>query len=452
MNIQSKVTNLMNNSDQNHNASSSRRDFLKSTTTVAVGASLASNALIARTAHAAGGDTLKIGLVGCGGRGRGAALQALKADPNSRLVALGDVFESQIANSLKLFESNGGELSKRIDIAKDHGFTGFDAYQKVIDSDVDVVLLATPPHFRPQHLEACIDAGKHVFAEKPVAVDAAGVKKVLAACEAAKKKNLAVVSGLCWRYNRVARAAIERIHDGAIGQIVAMHSTYNASKPGKVWPMRREEGWSDMQWQLRNWYWFTWLSGDHIVEQAVHSMDKAAWAVHEETPASAVSLGGMQARHGAELGTIFDHHAVVYEHAGGLKHIHHCRQQTGCTKEVSTYIVGTQGVCHVEKATVSDHNGNVTWKYDGPKGTQMHRAEQNELFASIRASQPNNDGDFMSKSTMLAILGRMASYTGKKITWQQAMNSQESLSPSNYDWNAKLEVSPIATPGVTPFV
>jgi predicted dehydrogenase len=440
---------MQKNEKHNPDQYTSRRKFIKNTATAAVTAKLALGSKFTQTAHAAGSDTLKVGLIGCGGRGRGAAIQTLKADPHTQLVALGDAFDDQIESCLKILKRHAGDLGGRIDVPKDRCFVGFDAYRQVLDSGIDVVLLAAPPHFRPQHLQASVDAGIHTFAEKPVAVDPAGVKKVQAACDEAKQKGLAVVSGLCWRYNTVARAAIQQIHDGAIGRIAAMHSAYNADRPGKEWPMQRKEHWGDMEWQLRNWYWFTWLSGDHIVEQAIHSMDKAAWAMHDEPPVSAVSLGGMQARSGPELGTIFDHHAVVYEHAGGLKHFHHCRQQPGCSNDVFCNIIGTEGVCHVEKGMIQDHDGNVTWEYSGHKGRQMHQAEQDELFASIRAGKPVNNGDVMSKSTMLAILGRLASYTGKKITWEQATNLAEDLSLPRYDWDVAVEVPPIARPGVS---
>ncbi len=215
--------------------------------------------------------------------------------------------------------------------------------------------------------------------------------------------------------------------------------------------MRREAGWGDMEWQLRNWYWFTWLSGDHIVEQAVHSIDKAAWALRDEPPHSAVSLGGLQARQAPELGTIFDHHAVLYEQAGGLKHFHYCRQQPGCANEVATHVIGTGGVCDVEKGLIRDHAGQVSWKCR-EKNNVMHQQEQNELFASLRAGRPINDGTFMCRSTMLAILGRMASYTGQQITWEQAMDSNDDFTLAHYDWDVKLEVPSIAVPGVTPFV
>ncbi|HJN11148.1 MAG TPA: Gfo/Idh/MocA family oxidoreductase [Pirellulaceae bacterium] len=443
----------MNQNDNDKNTSTSRRGFIKSTAAAAVGASLVTNAQVAGAVDSSNSETIKVGLVGCGGRGRGSAVQALKADPNTRLVALADVFPDQIYRAVELFK-RVDDVADRVEVPRDRFFSGFDAYQKMIDSDVDVdvVLLATPPHFRPYQLEACIKAGKHVFAEKPVAVDAAGIQKVIAACDEAKKKDLAVVSGLCWRYHSFARAAIEKVHDGAIGRIVSTQSVYNASRPGKEWPMKREDSWGDMEWQLRNWYWFTWLSGDHIVEQAIHSMDKIAWAMHDEPPVSAVSLGGLQARHDTPLGTIFDHHAVVYEHANGVKHFHSCRQQPGCKNDVSTHIIGTDGVCEVEKAIIRDHDGETVWRYRGEKGRPMHQVEQDELFASIRAGKPINNGDYMSKSTMLAILGRMASYTGQKVTWEQAMNSKEDFTPASYAWDVKLEVPPIAVPGVTPFV
>jgi myo-inositol 2-dehydrogenase / D-chiro-inositol 1-dehydrogenase len=437
--------------DQQKETSTSRRNFIQGSAVAAVGAGLAINTQISRTAHAASDDTIKVGLVGCGGRGRGSAIQALKADPNTRLVALADAFGDQIESATEIFKRTG-DISSRIDVPVERRYVGFDAYQQLINSDVDVVLLATPPHFRPQHLEACIKANKHVFVEKPVAVDAGGIKRILAASEAAKKRNLAVVSGLCWRYHNTAKAAMQQVHDGAIGQITTIHSLYNASRPGKEWPMQREANQGDMEWQLRNWYWFTWLSGDHIVEQAIHSIDKGGWAMHDKPPVSAVSLGGMQARQGPELGTIYDHHSVVYEYENGLKHFHSCRQQPGCSNEVSTHIIGTKGICHIEKGTIHNHNGEQVWRYRGEKGRQMHQAEQDSMFASIRAGEPINNGEYMSNSTMLAIIGRMASYTGRKITWDQAMNSKEDFTLANYNWDVKPEVPAIAVPGVTKFV
>jgi predicted dehydrogenase len=409
---------------------------------------------VSRSAHAAGSDVIRIGLIGCGGRGTGAAVQALTADQNVKLVALADAFPDQLQQSHTLLKQHK-QVGNRVEVDDDHCFVGFDAYQQLIDSGVDVVLMAAPPHFRPLHLEAAIKAGKHVFAEKPVAVDAPGVHRVLAACEEAKKKNLAVVSGLCWRYDFGARAAVQQVHDGAVGEIVTLEAIYNASLPGKKWPMVREKGWSDMEWQMRNWYWFTWLSGDHIVEQAVHSIDKIAWVLHDQPPLSAVSLGGLQCRQGTERASIYDHHAVTYEYPNGVKVFFSCRQQPGTTADVSSHVYGTKGICHIEGprnrgGRVETRSGETKWAYAGKKNI-MHQTEHDELFAGLRSGKIINDGEFMTKSTMLAILGRMASYTGRKITWDEAMNSKEDLSPAAYAWGPAPKPS-IAIPGVTQFV
>ncbi|HEY5313058.1 MAG TPA: Gfo/Idh/MocA family oxidoreductase [Pirellulales bacterium] len=424
----------------------SRRLFLKKSTAGIVSGSALS---LARSAHAAGDDVLRIGLIGCGGRGNGAAAQALLADKNTKLVALGDAFSDQVQRSRSLLKQHA-KVGERVEVNDDHCFVGFDAYKQVIASDVDVVLLATPPHFRPQHLAAAVEAGKHVFAEKPVAVDARGVQKVLEACALAKRNNTAVASGLCWRYNNVARASIQQIQDGAVGEIVSLECTYNASLPGKAWPMIREAGWSDMEWQMRNWYWFTWLSGDHIVEQAVHSVDKIAWALHDKPPLSAVSLGGLQARFGTPRGSIFDHHSVTYEYPGGLKCYFNSRQQPGTSGDVSSHVMGTKGICHIETGKITSRSGEKLWRYRGPTNI-MHQTEHDELFAGLRAGKIVNDGDFMSSSTLLAIMGRLASYSGKNVSWEQARGSKEDLSPAKYEWGAAPKAE-IAIPGVTPLV
>jgi len=313
----------------------------------------------------------------------------------------------------------------------------------VLDSGVDVVLLTTPPHFRPAHLKAAIDAGKHVFCEKPVAVDAPGVRSVLATCEEAKQKNLAVVSGLCWRYHTGKRETLKQVHDGAIGDIVAMQVSYNT---GGLWMHPRQPHWSDMEWQLRNWLYFTWLSGDHNVEQHVHSLDKAAWAMHDEPPVRAIGLGGRQVRIQPEFGHIFDHHAVVYEYANGVKLFAFCRQQDGCAVDVSDHFLGTKGRCDVMKHRITGENA---WRYEGPE-SNMYQNEHNELFASIRSGNPINNGLYMTRSSMLAILGRMATYTGQVITWDQAMQSQEDLTPPSYEFGP-LPTPPVAMPGITRF-
>lgn len=419
----------------------SRRQFLKTSTAAVVGGALAGGLSIARSAHAGGDDLLKVGLIGCGGRGTGAAAQALAADANVKLVALGDAFSDRLQSSL-------GELRKiapdKLAVDDEHCFVGFDAYQKVVDSGVDVVLLCTPPHFRPAHLAAAVAAGKHVFAEKPVATDAPGVRSVIATCEEAKKKGLSIVSGLCYRYDLPKREVMARIHDGAVGDILAVHTSYNT---GTLWMHERQEGWSDMEWQLRNWLYFTWLSGDHNVEQHVHSLDKALWALGDVPPAKATGLGGRQVRVQPEFGNIFDHHAVVYEYDNGAKIFSFCRQQAGCSVDVSDYVMGTKGTADAQnKHAISGEN---PWRYRG-ETPNMYQVEHNELFASIRSGNPINNGHYMAQSTMVAILGRMATYTGQTISWTDALNSSEDLAPPAYEWGP-LAVPTVAMPGLTQF-
>jgi predicted dehydrogenase len=393
--------------------------------------------------HAAGSDVIRVGLIGCGGRGTGAAPQALNADKNVKLVAMGDAFADHLQSSLARLR-NDQTIASKVDVREDRCFVGFDAYKQVLASGVDVVLLASPPHFRPAHLKAAIDAGKHVFAEKPVAVDGPGVRAVLAACEEAKKKNLSLVSGLCYRYQHAKRETMRRVHDGAVGDIIALHSSYNT---GPLWMKPRQAAWSDMEWQMRNWLYFTWLSGDHIVEQHVHSLDKMAWAMQDEYPVRANGMGGRQVRVQPEYGHIFDHHAVVFEYARGQKLFSYCRQQAGCTVDVSDHVLGTKGTCDVQKHVIAGPNA---WRHTRSASEQddMYQNEHDELFASIRAGKPINNGEYMTKSTLMAIMGRMATYTGKTITWEKALNSQEDLTPSHYEFGP-LPVPPVALPGIT---
>jgi predicted dehydrogenase len=418
-----------------------RRDFLRAGAASAAALTLAGW----QGVHAAGSDVLRIGLIGCGGRGTGAAVQALHADPNIKLVALGDAFRDRLDSSLATLRREGA-IAAKIDVPAERCFVGFEAYQQVINCGVDLVLLCTPPHFRPAHLRAAIQAGKHVFAEKPVAVDAPGVRAVLATCQEAARRRLSVVSGLCWRYDRGKRETFRRIHDGGIGDIVALQCNFNTSG---LWVRQRQPAWSDMEWQLRNWLYFTWLSGDFNVEQHVHSLDKMAWAMREQYPVKAVSLGGRQVRTGPEYGNIFDHMATVYEYAGGVKCFSYCRQQNGCATEVKDYVLGTKGRCDVMAHTIT---GETPWQFREPRAQRrdMYQTEHNELFASIRSGTPINNGDYMAKSTLMAIMGRMASYTGQVITWEQALNSRENLTPARYEWGP-MPLPPVAQPGITQF-
>ena len=420
---------------------SSRRQFLQTSAATAVGAAVLGSA---PAVHAAGSDVLKVGLVGCGGRGTGAASQAGNAGKDIKIVALADMFADQITRTRGILQK---ELGDRFAVTDNRCYTGFDAYKKLIDSDIDVVLLASPPGFRPAHIEYAVEKGKHIFAEKPVAVDGAGVKKVMAACAAAKKKNLAVVSGLCWRYDTPKRETMKQVHGGEVGDIVAMHCSYNT---GPLWVKERQKDWTDMEWQVRNWLYFTWLSGDFNVEQHIHSLDKMMWAMKDAPPVKAVGLGGRQVRTDPKFGHIFDHHAVVYEWANGVKLFAYCRQQAGCANDVSDHIMGTQGTCDVMRHSISE-KGQVKWRYKGAPGVSMYQQEHNELFASIRAGKPINDGETMSKSTLLAILGRLATYSGQVVTWDQAMNSPD-LTPLRLELDGPLAVPEVARPGVTKVV
>ncbi len=422
-----------------------RREFLK-VSSAAVAGTLAALAM-PRGVHAAGSETLKVGLVGCGGRGSGAAAQALQADPHVKLWAMADAFEDKIEASLGQLSKNG-DIAGKIDVAPERRFAGFDAYKQVIEA-CDVVLLATPPHFRPIHLKAAVDAGKHVFAEKPVAVDAPGVRSVLATCEEAKRKNLSIVSGLCLRYNPNYQETIKRIHDGAIGDIVALQAN---DYRGPIWVHPREANWSDMTWQMRNWYYFTWLCGDFNVEQHVHFLDLCSW-IKGDYPVRAIGAAGRQQRTEPEFGHIYDHFSITYEYADGAKLFATCRQQTGCENDISGHVLGTKGTGQImtRKGGTFLKTGDGAWRYGGDDGN-MFQIEHDRLFASIRSGQPINNGDYMAKSTLLAIMGRMAGYTGQQITWEMAMNSQEDLSPPSYTWDVELPVPPVAVPGVTKFV
>jgi len=416
----------------------SRREFLAATSTAAVAASFAGGV------HAAGGDTLKVGLVGCGGRGTGAAVNALKADPNVKLTAMADAFADRLESSL-------GQISKghgpKVDVPEDRRFSGFDACAKLLQTDVDLVILATPPHFRPEHLKLCLDAKKHVFCEKPIAVDAAGVRSVIQTAKAFEAAKLSLVSGFCYRYDLAKRETVKRIHDGAIGDVVTMQINYNT---GPIWHKGRDPKWSEMEYQMRNWYYFTWLSGDHIVEQHVHNFDKAAWVFKGEMPVAAVGVGGRQQRTDPKYGNIYDHHAVTFEYANGARLYSFCRQQPHTFNDVSDHVFGTKG-----KAELMSHviKGPAAWEYQG-EAPNMYQVEHDELFAAIRAGKILNDGVSAAYSTMMSIMGRMATYSGQRVTWDFAMNeSKESLVPPKYEWaDLPPELSAIAVPGATKLV
>jgi len=413
-----------------------RRDLLR-TTAVAFPAIVAS---------AQGAKALKVGLVGCGGRGTGAAAQALKADDYAELVAMGDIYQERIDHSLAALRR---VVDPKVKVETANMFTGLDAYQKVINSGVDVVLLATPPGFRPLHLKAAVDAGKHVFCEKPVAVDAPGVRSVMETSRLAKEKNLSLVAGFCWRYSNYIEAAFEQVHGGAIGDIVSYYATYYTS-PVKPMPPAsdRPAGMGDVEWQIRNWYNFCWTCGDGLVEQAVHSVDKIAWAFKDQPPVSCVAVGGRQIP--AQGGNIYDHFEVNYLYPNNVRAFMACRQIPGCYNENADYILGSKGNATIGRGPLPKIEGATNWTFEGQKN-DMYQAEHDVLFASIRQGKPVNDGERMATSTMLALMGRMAAYTGQQITWEQAMNSQEHVFPENLTWDMALPEQPMPRPGVTRF-
>ncbi len=389
-------------------------------------------------------DTLHVGLVGCGGRGTGAAAQALTADENVVLHAIADAFPERMSTACNQLTDGFGD---RIAVDRSRMFAGVDGYKALVESDVDVVLLATPPHFRPMQLEAATRAGKHVFCEKPMAVDAPGYRSVLESARRAKNNGTSLVSGFCWRYNAPERATYRRIHEGAIGTIRSMHVTYHTSPLAQV---PRQPGWSDMEWQLRNWKHMIWLSGDHIVEQACHSIDKINWAMQGTMPSKVTALGGRGVREGEASGDVFDHFSVIYEYDDGARCFLTCRQQPNSSNDNTDYIMGSDGVCYVNGwGPTHTITGRETWTYDGAR-TNMYQVEHDELFASIRSGKPINDGQWMADSTMLAIAGRMAAYTGRTISWEEAINSQESLSPESYAFGDLPPITP-PRPGFTPF-
>src|SRR5215203_3505254 len=411
-----------------------RRDFIKKTGAAAGALAAGFPAIISGQSVT---NALKLGLVGAGGRGTGAAGQALSADPNNVLTAVADIDESIVETAATRLKGSQ-KFGERVKI--DNAFFGLDAYDKVINSGVDVVLLATPPGFRPQHLTAAVNANKHVFCEKPCATDSPGVRAVMAAQKLAQSKNLALVSGFCWRYNNMIQEAMQRVRGGAIGRLVSHYSTYYTS-PVKPLPPEstRPASMSDIEWQIRHWYNFNWLSGDSLVEQAVHNADKIMWIMNDQPPLSAVAVGGRAVP--ANGGNIFDHFAINYVWPNGYRVFLANRQSTGCYNATHDYVMGTDGTLILGSgpARIESTDGKVKWQFQG-EAYDMYQKEHDVLFASIRAGKPKNDDLNLATSTLLALMGRHAAYSGQQVTWDQALNSQVSLVPKPVEWTAKYEV------------
>jgi len=402
----------------------SRREFIRTGSSWLVAGGVAGSLVggkldVARAAHASGSDEIKVGLVGCGGRGTGAAVQALNTTSGPvRLTAIGDVFEDRVQTAYRAIKSQHGD---KCDVPEDQRHVGFDAFRKVIAADVDLVILATPPGFRPLHFEAAVEAGKHVFMEKPVAVDAPGVRRVLAACEKAKAKGLSVSVGLQRHHEVAYKETVQQLHDGAIGDINFCRAYWNG---GGVWVRPRQEGQTELEYQMRNWYYFNWLCGDHINEQHIHNIDVINW-VKQGYPVKCQGQGGREVRKGKDFGQIYDHHFVEYTYADGSVMLSQCRHIADCWNAVSEFAHGSQGYCDISGAKIYDNKGNRTWMSKGERdGWQQ---EHHDLFADLRKGIIYAEGEYGAYSTLTAIMGRMATYSGVELTWEQALNSTLSL-------------------------
>lgn len=419
----------------NHSTRSTttRRGFLKAS---AAGAAAATGLAIARGAHAAGDETVKIGMIGCGSRCSGAAAQSLKAGPHVKLVAMYDVFEDRLQNRRAGLKQQSPD---QVLVDNDHCFSDFDGYQKVIDS-VDVVLIACASKFHPMYAEAAIKSGKHVFVEKPHAIDPVGVRRMQAACDLAKQKGLSIVSGLQSRFSLGWQETVKRIHDGIIGDVVAMQSMFLRGPYGLV---GREQNLSEIQYQFRNWYHFCWLSGDDVPQSLVHNVDRMSWIMKEEMPTWAFGLGGRSSSFGEVYGDMFDHDTVVYEYKSGARLYALCRTQHGCYGNSGDVIMGTKGTCHLAQRRVT---GETNWQYKGP-GNNPYDDEQKALIDSVTGGQPINSGYHMVGSTMIGVLGQIACYTGVAVNWDEAYKSNLQYGPTPEE--SSFEIPPPVLPDVT---
>ncbi len=384
------------------------------------------------------GPELKAGLIGSGGRGTGAAINFLKAGPNLKLAAIGDLFEDRLLGSLDRIKKETGA-----EVPESARFVGFDAFEKVMATDVDIVILATPPHFRPEHFKAAVAAGKHVFMEKPVAVDPVGIKTVIEAAGQAKTKNLSVVTGTQRRHQKQYLETFARIQAGMIGDIVAGRCYWNMSQ---LWFRERQESWTDMEWMIRDWVNWTWLSGDHICEQHVHNIDVINWFTGK-LPTKAVGFGSRQRR---VTGDQYDNFAVDFEYEDGMHMQSFCRQIDGCANNVSEYVVGTKGSAYMsaspKSCTIFNPDGSIAWRFEGEEASPYDQ-EHVDLVAAIRTSNPINEAKTTAESTMLAIMGRVSAYTGKEVSFKEMMDSDMRLGPTEYQLGAIDMEFPVAVPG-----
>ena len=424
-----------------------RRDFLKTTSTV-VGGSLLASLSVERAAHAAGSDQLKLALIGCGGRGSGAANQALTTYTQGpiKLVAMADVFKDRLEGSLKEIKAKHED---RVDVLPEHQFLGFEAYKNAI-ALADVVILSTPPGFRPLHFEEAVRQGRHVFMEKPVATDAPGVRRVLAAAQEAKRKNLKVGVGLQRHHQPGYLETVKLLHDGAIGDIVSTRCYWNGTPP---WVKLRKDlekqygrDLTEMEYQMRNWYYFNWIGGDHIVEQHIHNLDVINW-VKNGYPVRCHGMGGCEVRKGPDYGEIFDHHAVEYEYEDGSRMFSQCRHQNGTWSSVSEHCVGTKGTCDISGHIIRLREpdvwlGGKAWRFKSEEKIDAYQVEHDDLFDAIRNNKPFNEAENGAYSSLTAIMGRMATYSGKIVEWKDALESDIDLMPESFAWDATPKVLP----------
>jgi predicted dehydrogenase len=428
--------------DSNHSPapnSLSRRQFLQTGSSALLGAAIGAELAIQKSAYAAGSDLLKIALVGCGGRGSGAAGQALSTAGNVKLVAMADLLPEHLEKGLTSLKTAHPD---KVDVPKEQQFTDFDGYKKAI-ALADVAILATSPGFRPVHFEEAVRQGKHIFMEKPVATDAPGIRRVLAAAEEAKKRNLKVGVGFQRHHQDGYIEMIKRIHDGALGDILTMRCYWDGGSRDGV---ERLPGEAEMHYQIRNWYYFTWLSGDHIVEQHVHNIDVCNW-IKGAHPVRAQGMGGRQVRNAKRHGQIFDHHFVEFEYADGCRMFSQCRQIPGCWPSVSEHVSGSKGTADLNPGrNIFAIKGSNAWRFPQKKQApkDAYQQEHDDLFDAIRKDQPYNEAEHSAYSTMTAILGRMCTYSGQQIEWDDAFNSKTQLVPDRCSWDTQPPALPDA--------
>ena len=435
--------------------SASRREFIKNTS-LAAGGMLAMPMLSKTNFFSGAEEVIKVALIGCGGRGTGAAVQALRTKQNVQLVAMADAFRDRLDSSYKniaeALKEDGRE--KSLQVKEEHKFSGFDGYKQAIPL-ADVVILTTPPGFRPLHFEEAVRLNKHIFMEKPVATDPAGIQRVLATAEEAKRKKLNVVVGLQRRYQTSYLELMKRVKDGAIGEITSAQAYWNNDG---VWVRPRKDGWTEMEYQMRNWYYFVWLCGDHITEQHIHNIDVINWAM-DAYPVSAQGMGGREVRKGKDYGEIFDHHYVEFHYDNGMLLNSQCRHIKGTMSKVDESLAGTKGNVYFGDGLITDLKGKTLYQFDKKQENQPYQVEHDKLFEAVAKGEYKFwDAERGAKSTMTSILGRMATYSGQVIDWDKAISSGINIHPAEYAWDAKMPNMPnesglyaAAVPGITSY-